>query len=234
MLVDVGDSPLIPWRPVDADGSPITPTSVTATLRSPIGVVTSLTVTGSTGAYSVRPAITMAGEWLVTWTAVEPGEVEAISIAGVPPGEAAPWAPSLRQVAVHIPSRTRSVDTNRPLGVFSDDTEPSGDDVTRIIESATAFVAGMVGKPIVSAAYGLTSTATALWAAYWTEIAWPERDADISLAARLREDALLLIETAKAVNLGAGGGTVDIPDTDGVPDRLVSFSFPCVGPSLVL
>ncbi|GAB3250966.1 hypothetical protein [Kineosporia babensis] len=240
MIVDVGDTPTLTWRLRDDDGEPIVPTLVVADVRDPAGQITSLTVgSDGPGNFSVQPPITVEGDWRVTWRSVGPDQVEVVGIHAFPAGEAAVWAPTLRQVAVHIPSRTRSQDSygddvNRPLGTFTEDTYPTGDDVSRLIGASVAVVSGMVGRPVVTPAYGLASAATALWAAYWAELSWPERDADVSLAQRLREDALLLVEQAKAVNLGAGGGTENQPDPDGLPDRLVSFSFPAPGPPLIL
>lgn len=240
MIVDVGDTPTLTWRLRDDADQPIVPTLVAASLRSPLGVVTALPVgSDGPGNYTVQPYIGSVGEWLILWTATEPGQVEAIGIAAVPPGESAVWAPDLRQVAAHIPSRTRSQDyygsdVNKPLGTFSEATAPTGEEVSRLIDAAVTVVAGTVGRPVAQPAHSLCSTAAALWAAYWVELGWPERDADISLATRLREDALMLTETAKGVNVGAGGGSDGQPDPDGLPDRLVSYSFPPPGRPLIL
>lgn len=144
------------------------------------------------------------------------------------------WAPDLARVGAHIPSRTRSMLTNEPLGTFTADTYPTDAQATKVLQDAVATVAGMVGAPIADAAYDLCGASAALWAAYWVELAWPDRDANVSVYQQLRADALLLIEQAKAVNLGAGGGQQDPPDADGLPDRLSSYSFPPVYRCLIL
>lgn len=236
MIVDVGDAPVLVWRITDPDtGQPVDADSVTVSLTPPTGSVIPLTpVNAGPGVWQVTAPITAAGAWRLRWTSVGPAQQDEVGLFAVGAGESAPWAPDLRRVGGHIPSRTRSLVSNDPLGTFTADTAPTGEEVSRIISSAVAMVAGMVGTPIVPAAFRLCETAAALWAAYWVELSAPERDADVSVYGRLRDDALLLTEQAKAVNLGAGGGNVDPPDGDGVPDRLVSFSFPCPGPPLVL
>lgn len=234
MLVNVGDTPLLRWRNVDAEtGENADPTTVTASLRDPQGGTTDLTVTKeAVGVYVATPPITAAGDWLLTFTSIGPAQSDDIAIHGVPAGTAEPWAPTLRQVGAHIPSRTRRVDgDNYPVGTFNDDTYPSGDQVTAVIGSAVAMVAGLVGKPIKPAAFSLCTTAAALWAAYWVEVGWPERDGGSSVYDRLRTDAVMACQQATTVNQGAGGGTPAVPvdpaDLDpGVITGLSSYSFP--------
>lgn len=228
MLADVGDAPTITWSIRDDEDQPVVPASVTATLRAPDGTSASLAVASvEPGDYTAQPLLTVAGDWLITFTAVGPADVNFVAIAALPAGAAAAWAPSLRQVGNHIPSRTRSETSNEPYGTFNDDTHPTGESVSGLIGSAVAAVGGMVGHPVVSAAYPLCQAAAALWAAYWVELSFPDRDANVSVYARLREDAILLTTQAEAVNVGAGGGTVDPPDEDGVANNgLSSYYFP--------
>lgn len=234
MLADVGDTPAVTWKLRDDDEAPIVPTTVTATLRAPDGTVASTPVnTIAAGDYTAAPYLASAGDWRLVFTSTEPDDVMEVAIYALPPGSAAPWAPSLRDVGNHIPSRTRSVETNEPLGTFNDDTAPTGESVSGLIRSAVATVGGMVGLPIVAGAYPLCSAAAALWAAYWVELSFPERDGDVSVYARLRDDALLLTENARAVNVGAGGGTVDPPGEDDVTG-LSSYCFPAAPREYVL
>lgn len=227
MIVDVGDAPTVTWHVRDDGGTPIDPALVTATLTDPVGAVTVLTVGHpGVGEYTVTPAFTAAGAWVVTWTSTNPGAVHVDAFAATLPGEAPVWSPDLRRVGSHIPSRTRDQTTGEPVGTFTDDTYPTGDQVEQIITSAVAAVAGQVGRPVVPAAHPLCETAAALWAAYWVELAWPDRDGNVSVFARLRDDAVMLTEQAKSVNVGAGGGTDGTPDDDGVPDQLPLYSFP--------
>lgn len=224
MIRTVGDVLTVQWVPVDGTGTPVTPAAVTATVASPTGA-TPVAVTG-TGPYQATVVFTTTGDWAVTWTSTSPDLTSTEAFAVLPVPQTASWAPSLRKVGSHIPSRTRSVETGDPTGTFDALTVPDGDQVTVIIGSATAVVAGVVGRPVVPAAMPLCETAAALWSAYWVELAWPGRDADVSVFGRLRDDAVMLMEQAKAVNLGAGGGTEGTPDTDGVPNVSSSWSFP--------
>lgn len=226
MLADVGDTPEVTWKIRGDDDAPIVPTLVTATLKAPDGTVASTPVnTVTAGDYTAAPYLATSGDWVLTFTSVGPADVMEVAIAALPAGSAAPWAPSLRDVGNHIPSRTRSVTTNEPYGTFNDDTAPSGESVSGLIRSAVATVAGSVGFPIKEAAYPLCSAAASLWAAYWVELSFPDRDANVSVYARLRDDAMFLTENARAVNVGAGGGTVDPPGEDDVVG-LSSYCFP--------
>ena len=226
MLADVGDTPAVTWKLRDDDEAPIVPATVTATLRAPDGTVESTPVnTIVAGDYTAAPYLATSGDWLLTFTSVDPADVMEVAIAALPAGSAAPWAPELRSVGSHIPSRTRSVTTNEPKGTFDDDTNPTGESVYGLIRSAAAAVSGMVGSPIVGGAYPLCSAAAALWVAYWVELSFPDRDANVSVYAQLRADAILLTENARAVNVGAGGGTVDPPGEDDVVG-LSSYCFP--------
>ncbi len=146
-----------------------------------------------------------------------------------------PWAPTLAKVGAHIQSRTRHVETNIALGTFTANTYPTDVQVSEVIRSAVSMVQGKVGTPIVAAAYDLCETAAALWSAYWTELTFPERDSDVTVYLQLRADALLLMEQAEAVNIGAGGGTQDPPDEDGLANNeLSSYYFPAAPGEYVL
>jgi hypothetical protein len=57
------------------------------------------------------------------------------------------------------------------------------------------------------AAYPLLAAAAALRAAYWVEVAYPERDADVAVYDRLKADAEAMAKDAAAANRAAGGGT---------------------------
>jgi hypothetical protein len=223
MIVDVGDTLALTWTPAGGADAAL----VTAALVAPDGTTSALSVTHvSTGTYAVAAGFPMAGDWRVVWTSTGPEETLVVGVAALLPAETAVWAPDLRKVGSHIPSRTREEGSNEPLGTFTDTTYPDAEQVTLIIGSAVSVVAGFVGRPVVAAAYPLCETVAALWAAYWVEIGWPGRDGDVSVFDRLRADALLLMGQAKAVNVGAGGGTDDIPDVDGRPDVLPMWSFP--------
>ena len=145
-----------------------------------------------------------------------------------------PWAPTLAKVGSHIQSRTRHVETNVALGTFTADTYPTDVQVTEIIRSAVSMAQGKVGTPTVAAAYNLCETAAALWSGYWVELTFPDRDANVAVYQQLRADALLLMDQARAVNLGGGGGTDGEPDVDGLPDRYSSYFFPAAPGEYVL
>lgn len=222
-----GDAPVVEYTLTDpATGAPVTAT-VTATLTDPTGTVTALTPTNpSTGVYRAVPALAADGVWVVTWTASGPvTDVQTVSLfVGDSPADE-PWAPTLRQVAAHIPTRTREVGVdNTYSGTFTAGTYPTAEQVTTIIGHACAWAEGKAGVPVVAAAYPILSAAAALRAAYWVELAYPERDADVSVYDRFRVDADDLAVSAAQVNRAAGGGGTT--DDEGRPDVLAQYEFP--------
>ena len=137
------------------------------------------------------------------------------------------WAPPLDAVAVHIPSRTREVgnyESNEYLGTFGTTTTPTAAQVTALIDKACTWVTGQTGLPLMPAAEPLCAVAASLWAAYWVELGYPERDADVSVYDKLRVDAESATKAAVAFNDAAGGGW----QTDPTPadTNLVVGSFP--------
>lgn len=125
------------------------------------------------------------------------------------------WAPSLEQVAGHIPTRTRNAsvpgDTSL-LGTFTSFTEPTDEQAGRHIADAVAEVLGAVGGTVPATPVflaGLASAAAALRAAASVELAYPNRDADVSVYEQLnaRADAALqrLIDAVNDAGSGAEG-----------------------------
>ncbi len=228
-LHDLGDAPLVRYYLVDPATAPPTPIdgTVTAALTDPAGAVTALTVTRiETGVFAVTPALTAIGEWTVTFTTAAPvADVEQVRLAVMPAGSTRPgWEPSLAQVAAHIPTRTRAVGVDNDYQfTFTADTTPTGDAAAEIIAHACAWVTGAVGSPVADAAFPVCQVAAALWAAYWIEIGYPERDADVSVYDRLRKDAEMATASAAGVNAAAGGAGALDPDD---PGTTVLYSFP--------
>ncbi len=233
MIADQGDTRIVEWNHRDpVTGEPFDPETVTATVTPPGGVAAEVTVSHpGDGDYTIAVTYATPGDWRIDWYSTGPAEHDEIAVYALPEGLAAPWAPSLREVAAHIPSRTRQAGTpanpgdNIPANTFNDFTEPSGDVVQSLIDRAVGTVTGRLGTPIVVPAYAVASAAAALWAAYWVELGWPERDGDVQVWAQLRADAEAVTVSAVAVNVGNGGGTT-APDADAVITPLAVHSFP--------
>ena len=231
MIVSTGDTQILEWEHRDPDSDDLVDIagSVTATLTAPSRATTDLPapVRVSVGVYQVAAHFPTSGDWLITLTSTDPDETDEIAVYATPPGMAAPWAPTVREVAAHIPSRTRQVGTdtapgdNQPAHTFNDATEPTGETVQSLIDRAVATVTGRTGTPIAEIAYPVASAAAALWAAYWVELGWPERDGDVQVWAQLRADAEAVTASALAVNVG--GGTSG-PDSDAVPALLAAHA----------
>jgi hypothetical protein len=133
----------------------------------------------------------------------------------------------LEQVAVHIPTRTRevgAVETDDYAMTFTSDTIPTSGHVHTLIDQACAWVLSQVGSPVVSPAQDACQVAAALWTAYWIERGFPERDADVKVYDRIRDDAISAAKHAAAVNKAAGGGTSLNPDA--VETVLPAHTFP--------
>jgi len=126
---------------------------------------------------------------------------------------AEPWTPSLEQVADHISTRSR--DTTTPgsdalLGTFNATTTPTGEQAGRVIASAVGVVLGAVGGTVpASPAYlaVMAGYAASLRAAADIELAYPDRDADVSVYEQLDQRAKDTLERLiEAIN-DAGSGT---------------------------
>ena len=137
------------------------------------------------------------------------------------------WAPTLQAVAVHIPTRTRevgNVESNDYALTFNANTTPTDAEVLLLIGKGCTVVTGQTGLPVVTAAEEYCTLAAALWAAYWVEIGYPERDADVAVYEKLRVDAEAATKAAVGFNDASGGGW----STDPTPadTNLVVGSFP--------
>jgi hypothetical protein len=121
--------------------------------------------------------------------------------------------------------------TNDPAGTFTANTEPTATQVTELIGQACTMVVSRTGLPVMDTVTEVADAcrvAAALWAAYWVELGYPERDADVSVYDRLRTDAEAATKAAIALNTAAGGGTsLDPPDDGSAASAAVpTFSFP--------
>ncbi|WP_031165957.1 hypothetical protein [Streptosporangium roseum] len=127
---------------------------------------------------------------------------------------AEPWAPTLEQVADHIPTRTRDSTTpgsDTLLMTFNADTTPTDEQARRYIDSAVAEVlAAVAGTVPATPTYlrELARKAAALRAAADIELAYPDRDADVEVAAQLDQRAKdALLRLVEAVSDAGGTGT---------------------------
>lgn len=206
--------------PVDADTTPTA--TLTVTSGTAAGTVTSLVVSSpDTGVYTIGVPLPVPGDYTLTTTATVAGstrvdvrQLAALDPATAPGGLPA-WAPSLADVADHIPTRTRPTaewgSSDDMLGTFTDATTPNRDQALRLIGRACAWVAGHLGSPVYPAAYGVASAAAALRAAYWVEVAYPERTQDLGVYDRLATEATAAATIAAQVN-AAAGATISDPE----------------------
>ncbi|MET8334365.1 hypothetical protein [Streptosporangium canum] len=127
---------------------------------------------------------------------------------------AEPWAPTLEQVADHIPTRTRDSTTpgsDTLLMTFNDHTTPPAEAAQRKIVSAVAEVlAAVAGSVPATPSYlrDLAKDAAALRAAADIELAYPDRDADVRVFEQLDQRAKdALQRLVEAVSDAGGTGT---------------------------
>jgi hypothetical protein len=141
------------------------------------------------------------------------------------------WAPTLEQVAVHIPTRTREVgalETNDYTGTFTANTTPTSTHVQSLIDQTCAYISAQVGTPVLAAAEDSCQVAAALWTAYWVELGFPERDADLKTYEQIKADAAAATKQARLLNLAAGGGQDLNPDP--IDTAYPTHTFPAAPP----
>jgi hypothetical protein len=134
------------------------------------------------------------------------------------------WAPDLTEVGSRCPTKTRdqtaAAGTDVILGTFNDKTVPTDTLAEPIVTGAVAVVANAVGT-IGVLLYPLAKDAAAWRAAADIELAYPERDADITLYEQLDRRAQLaltrLINAADDTGTGADGTLPQYAFPDPVP-----------------
>lgn len=146
---------------------------------------------------------------------------------------AEPWTPSLEQVADHIPTRTR--DATAPgsdalLGTFNSQTTPTDEQANRRIRRAVAEVLARVGGTIPTTPghlYTLATDAAALRAAADIELAYPDRQADVSVYEQLDQRAKdALAALVQAVNDAGAGTAGSLLPVWSMPDPPVYGDYP--------
>jgi hypothetical protein len=129
-----------------------------------------------------------------------------------------PWAPTLSDVARHIPRRTRDTKTpgsDKLLGTFTASTTPTSDQAQAVIDAVVGTLLAGTG-PLPAAGTAVMDIQTAArTAAEWRaaadiELAYPLRDADVQVYDQLNARAADALATLKQVLAQAGGGQVDV------------------------
>ncbi|MEV0584103.1 hypothetical protein [Nonomuraea sp. NPDC050310] len=123
------------------------------------------------------------------------------------------WAPTLEHVADHIPTRTR--DRNAPgsdvlLMTFTASTTPTDEQAWRYIAGAVAWTLAGIGGVLSATPLHLADLATrtaALRAAADIELAYPDRNADVSVYEQLNQRAKDALKVLVDGCNDAGGGT---------------------------
>jgi hypothetical protein len=142
---------------------------------------------------------------------------------------AAAWAPTLSDVARHIPTRTRDTQTpgsDAMLGTFTPETTPTDEQAQEFIDQSVQWVVGNCGQ----LPQNLTSTDD-LWinartAAEWRaaadiEIAFPmNRDPDVRLFQVMDQRAKDALATVRAAMQGEGVGQVDLVPYWAMPPQI--------------
>jgi hypothetical protein len=121
-------------------------------------------------------------------------------------------------VAKYIPTRTR--DTTTPgsdalLNTFTPNTTPTASQAQSIIDDAVGGVVSVVGElpaspPADTEIYSQARVAAAIRAAADIEMAYPNRDADVSVAVLLGQRAALALAQLQQALSVLVGGPVDL------------------------
>ena len=129
------------------------------------------------------------------------------------PGER--WAPSLADVARHIPTRTRDFATpgsDRLLGTFSEATTPTAEQAQADVDAAVRAILAEVGAvPQVDVVEAAARDAAEWRAAADIELAYPTRDATVQVARDLDARAKAALDRLKVVLTEAGTGALVEP-----------------------
>jgi hypothetical protein len=129
------------------------------------------------------------------------------------------WAPSLAEVARHIPTRTRDFRTpgsDALLGTFTERTTPTAEQAQADVDAAVRGIVAEVGNlptsgdPDQIGAIEAAARDAAEWrAAADIELAYPVRDADVLVARDLDARAKTALERLKLVLAESGAGLVE-------------------------
>jgi len=110
------------------------------------------------------------------------------------------------------------------LGTFTPNTTPTDGQALAVIDEVVAGIVAEYGPVPLSPAsdqIAVAARSAAAWrAAADIEIAYPNRDADVSVYEALEKRAVEALETYLAVLAGAGGGTVDVMPIWAAPDAV--------------
>jgi hypothetical protein len=115
------------------------------------------------------------------------------------------WAPSLDQVADHVPGRTLAQDLSGALLTFDDTTRPAGDEVDRLIAEACNWITVKVGFTIHSTLQEFAGDTAAVYAAAMVERGYPTRADDLSTADSLYKQAVDMRNDLATANLALTG-----------------------------
>lgn len=128
------------------------------------------------------------------------------------------WAPTLADVARHIPTRTRDVATpgsDQLLGTFTEGTTPTADQAQGFIDDAVQWVIASVGAlptglPPTDEIMVAARTAAEWRASADIEVAYPNRDMDVRLFAQLDTRAKDALSTLKSGLQMEGEGVIEL------------------------
>jgi hypothetical protein len=144
------------------------------------------------------------------------------------------WRPALVEVGALVRARTKSKMGGPPLGTFTDNTLPKGEEVEALISYATSSVASRIGlSPCTDALKSRARGMAALYTAMLIELSYfPEQvGSDRSPYAKYKElydDGMGALTEAVAENCGGGGDGESVGGSGPLP----SYSFPaptCIG-----
>lgn len=134
------------------------------------------------------------------------------------------WAPALTDVGSYITSRTLDAGApgdDTPTGTFTEDTYPTGVQVTAFIDGACEWVLVKTGT-ISATLTDLAKQTAAMRIAGLVELSFPQRDADVTNA-----DSLLAQADASRADLAAANIAITGVDPSSPAGALVpSYSYP--------
>lgn len=234
MSFAIGEIVRLPYDALDDPDDPTSyadPDGLTYTVTDPDGNESTAVWPGgdverrpgaATGRFILDVAADVAGFWTAHAESTgDPTSAQDYAWEVRPAGGTYPWRPDLTTVATYIPERTVTLLAPGDEGLantFTNDTTPTADQVSTLIDAAARHVATKTGT-INALLYEQARDAAAMRAAGLVELSYPVRDGDLNVGDRWLKLADSAIDALSTANLD--------PTSSVHPSALVPvYSFP--------
>lgn len=200
-------------------------TAAAVAVHDPAGatILPSATTGDGGRTWTTTPVVyTTAGWWVWVWTVTGTGArlvPQPVYVATSPQAGGPLWTPTREQVADYVPGRTLSRDLTGARRTFDTVTDPTGEQVDRLIGDAVAWVQVRVGAdPGVAADLcQFAASVAAVYTAAMVERGYPTRTDDVSTAQALWAQATAMRDDLARANEALTGVDPDDPGAGLLP-----------------